>query len=236
MKALSAFTWTGRGHTMKIRHALLASALALATSLPATAATVRLTAFTYNPATTVTVGAPNYSGRAGQFVGTLDDQAFQTFCMDLLQDFSFNTTYTYSVVDGVTAWGATRSSAIDKVFSYAIANNLPSDAATSATVQSALWEVLYETNPGYGFASGAFRVSSSGPTQSALNAWNWNAVLSTPVTHRASQLFHPSRQDFVVVSRVPEPASVAMLGLGLLGVLSLARVRTRRPRRAPAQG
>lgn len=216
---------------MKIRHAFLASTLALATSLPATAATVRLTDFTYSPAASVTVGAPNYSGRAGQFVGTLDGQAFETFCMDLLQDFRFNETYTYSVVDGVTAWGATRSSAIDKVFSYAIANNLPSNAATSATVQSALWEVLYETNPAYGFASGAFRASSSNSgTQTQLNAWDWNAVMSTRITHHASQLFHPQRQDFAVVSRVPEPASVAMLGLGMLGVLSLARVRTRRPR------
>ncbi len=215
---------------MKIRHALLVSALALATSLPATAATVRLTAFAYNPAATVTVGSPNYNGRAGQFVGTLDDQAFQTFCMDLLQDFSFDTTYTYSVVDGVTAWGASRSRAIDKVFSYAVANNLPSNASTSATVQSALWEVLYETNQGYGFASGSFRASSSGLTQTALNAWDWDAVMSTRITHHASQLFHPQRQDFAIVSEVPEPASVAMLGLGVLGALSLARVRTRRPR------
>ena len=215
---------------MKIRHALLASAIALASSLPAAAATVRLTAFAYSPATSVTVSSPNYTGRAGQFVGTLDNQAFQTFCMDLLQNFSFNTTYTYSVVDGVTAWGASRSNAIDKVFSYAIANNLPSNAPTSATVQSALWEVLYETNPGYGFASGSFRASSSGLTQAALNAWDWNAVMSTQITHHASQLFHPQRQDFALVSRVPEPASVAMLGLGMLGVLSLARVRTRRPR------
>ena len=73
---------------MKIKTLALAAALAVAA--PAFADTVNLSGFTFPPGSPVNAGAPNYSGLAGQFTGTLNGNSFVTFCTDIAQQFSFN--------------------------------------------------------------------------------------------------------------------------------------------------
>lgn len=208
----------------------IALAAALAASGGAFADTVNLTGFTYDPASPLTVAVPGYSGPAGQFSGTLNGASFVTYCTDLTQSFSFDVNYNdYSVVDGVAAWGASRSQALDKAMSAVIANGWPSDAAASAVVQAAVWEILYETSGSYGFGSGTFTATSADPiVQSSLNSvdpWVWTWLPSVAVTVHASQLYSGQHQDFLTLTPVPEPGTYAMLlaGLGAIGFVARRR-------------
>jgi hypothetical protein len=199
-------------------------------SLAAQADTVNLSDFTFAPATSVSVGTPNYSGAAGQMSGLLNGNSFVTYCTDLLQSFSFNTLYTdYSVVNGVTAWGATKAGDLNKLISAAIAAAEPSTAARSAAIQAAVWEVLYETSGTYNFAAGTFLATSGdAATQTALNQLNWANVASATVTHTVDQLYSREHQDFLVTQAVPEPGTYAMMAAGLAMVGFIGRRRTRK--------
>lgn len=217
----------------KVVHAVAAAAIATAFAAPAMADTVKLSNYVFTPAQSLNVSvvapAKNYNGGAGQFTGLLNGNSFQTYCTDLYQTFNWNTTYNYSVVSGVTAWGASKSLAMDKLISYSLASgNTPTNAAQSAVLQAAIWEVLYETGA-YGFSAGNFKATSAiGATQTLLNNFDWAAVANTTVTHHVDQLYSATNQDFMVITAVPEPGAYAMLlaGLGLMG--TIARRRTRK--------
>ena len=217
---------------MNLSHSFkqLALASALAVSGSAFADTVNLSGFTYDPASPLTVAVPGYSGAAGQMSGTLNGNSFVTYCTDLAQTFSFNTNDTgYSVVDGVAAWGAARSLALDQAMSAATTYGWPNDASESAAVQAAIWEILYETSGTYGFGSGTFVATSTDPSvQAIFNAvdpWAWNWLPSGPVTVHVSQLYSREHQDFLTMTPIPEPGTYAMLlaGLGAIGFVSRRR-------------
>lgn len=209
---------------------ILALAAAVAASAPAVADTVNLSGFTFNPAQPVSVAAPNYSGVAGQFTGLLNGNSFVTYCTDLLQNFQFGVTYTdYSIVGGVTAWGAATSLAMDKLMSAAINSGVPVNAEQSAAVQAAVWEVLYETAPVYDLTAGAFVATSSDPTTNALlGSVNWAGIMAGPVTHHVDQLYSREHQDFLVITQVPEPSTYALLAAGIAGIGFVVRRRSRR--------
>lgn len=209
----------------------LALAAALAVSLPAFADTVNLSGFTFNPAMPLTVASPSYSGSAGQFSGLLNGNSFVTYCTDLSQTFQFGINYTdYSVVSGVTAWGAAKSLDIDRAISNVTSFGQPVNSVQSAAIQAIVWEILYETagNP-YDFTSGSFTATSAdAATQTLLNSVNWAALPITPVTMHVDQLYSREHQDFMVWAPVPEPGTYALFAAGLAGIGFIARRRARR--------
>ena len=213
---------------MKIKTLALAAALAVAA--PAFADTVNLSGFTFSPATVVTVSSPNYSGKAGQYTGLLNGNSFVTYCTDLSQTISFNANYTdYTVVNGVTAWGAQRSLDLDRWISWLDQSAYPIDAAMSAASQAAVWEILYETSSTYDLASGTFTATSGdAATQNYLNTVNWAGLSGVTVTLHVDQLYSREHQDLLVTTPVPEPSTYALFAAGLAGMGFVARRRSRR--------
>ena len=211
---------------------LAAATLALAFAAPASADTVKINGFTYTPVKPLNVSSSSPAAAynnlgSGQFSGTLNGNAFVTFCTELTQAFSIGTTYTdYSIVNGLAAWGNTVYQGLNHLMSYGAANSLPSDPTNSAVFQAAVWEVIYQTDGVYNFGSGNFTATSNdAATQTALNGWNWNTVMNTPITVTTDQLYSPNHQNFLVTAPVPEPESYAMMLAGLSLVGAIARRR-----------
>ena len=217
--------------------------------------TVNLTGFTYSSPKNVNVQIDppgffnfpkNYSVSAGQFTGTLNGASFTTYCLDLEENFSFNTTYSdYNIValDSkkaldigklMTKWGGT----VD-------------NAHESAAFQVALWEIMYDTGSNYDLTgsffhpAGVFSETSGNDgirslAQSYLSdlgaVTSFQVSLLQSVDHYVGQgrhkTFVPGTQDFLVatptVTPVPEPSTYALMLAGLAGVGFVARRRARR--------
>lgn len=169
-------------------------------------------------------------GDVGAFAVTSDIGSFVGFCAKENKYLYFGRPYTYTVVEGVTAWGAARYSMLNHTVSY-FKQSTPDDAVRSALEQAVIWEILEETQTQSpfshaSFTTGSFRqYSNSFPVQAAMNSLDWSQMLATPVTHTAYQLHHDIAQDLLVVTAIPEPSTWLLLSMGLM---LLALVASRR--------
>jgi hypothetical protein len=220
--------------TLALRTAI-GGVLAVA-ALSAQAVTLNLTGFAAG-SEAVSGAAPSFSASAGAFVGSLSNapgfnsNPFYTYCVELTQSFGFGNLTGYSIVSGASYFnsvlpslpsnGATIVDRLGKLFTWLGGVNLPVSSTQSAAIQVAVWESIYEGANALNVTNGngVFSLSSApAAVVTAANNLLTNAAAVTTNLYSISVLKNANQQDFLLISRISEPASLALAGLALAGL------------------
>jgi PEP-CTERM motif len=225
---------------MSMKYLPLVGVLAIAS--PAFGITVNMTDFTFTPPSVVTVNdandaANNYGGVAGQFSGAMGSAgnrtgrtasasastSFTAYCVELSQNFAFSVDYDYTMVSGLSYFGADKASDLSRLFFAA--QNFVVDGITSAALQAAVWEIVYEDASSYDLGSGTFTGSGNASAFATVNSFLTKLDSYSDAYYQLGVLVNGQRQNFVVPTPVPEPGTWALMaaGLGALGFIARRR-------------
>lgn len=174
----------------------------------------------------------------GQIAIRWDDQTYLGYCVDLFSSFSFGNSWevTQRNLNDLPIVGAN-----GPVFNppYAAANSgahaawiLNTYAQTvdsgddAAAMQLALWLTVFPN-----LQTSYFSFGSSSDAIRA-QAWNW---YNEGVTHTSDAIWLDAQgqsrsQDFAIPQAVPEPASMVLIGSGMLGLAGILRRRLNQKR------
>ncbi len=168
----------------------------------------------------------------GGFTGTFGGNPLLFWCVELTQTFHFGNPQNYSA-------GIFTNTRLSQLFTEVGG----SAAATSTTVSSAafqlaIWKILFEdsiTSP-YSLSTGDFSATGDAAALNQANLWLAALNSSAPST-TLIRLSNEVHQDFITDTkiptglRVPEPASLPLLGVGILAVMIAMRRHTQRASR-----
>ena len=217
---------------------LLTASLTLAASL-AQASPVKLTGFSQGYEN-IDTSLSDVLG-VGQFKGTINlgggVQEFLTFCTDIYQPFTWNTTYQHELVANGSTYGFTLAQADLLGKLYTVAGAIDS-TTKSVAFQLSIWEILYDTNRATSLTSGTFYLQSGGSQAVRAQATSWLASLSNVTSeYQVQRLYNASAQDFILAQRtpqtprandVPEPGTWALGGIALAAMLAARGRKARR--------
>lgn len=131
--------------------------------------------------------------------------------------------------------GATIVDRLGKLFTFLGGVKLPTDpdgagpvtaSQVSAAIQVAVWESIYQRvdtslagmsagNGALNAMEGAFRISNNDTVRNLANQYLTGAAAVATSLYSISVLYSASNQDFLLVQRVPVPASLALVALAL---------------------
>lgn len=211
---------------------LIALALASCAGL-AQADNVSFSGFSHGSQTvTVTLSGPNAAVSkavsAGGFNTVLNGgPSFESYCVDLYQTIAFGTPYSdyANVGAGHVFTNANANADIGRLYATA---GVVDTAVEEAAFQIAVWEIAYEaTGAGYNLGSGAATFSGGTAASSGAltlaSTWLSGLAGNGPAV---SVLESREHQD-VVYAPIPEPETVLLMAVGLLGVATAARKKAK---------
>lgn len=225
---------------MTMKYLPLVATLAIAS--PAFGITVNMTDFTFTPPGAVAVtdssdASNNFGGLAGEFDGTFvgtsnlrvgspeaaSSASFNAYCAEISQGFGFGIPYDYTLVSGAGYFGATKASNLSRLFRAA--EGFVIDGTTSAALQAAIWEIIYEKAPTFSLAAGNFTGTGDAAAFGTVNSFLTNLSSYSDAFYKIEVLTNGIQQDFVVPTLVPEPGTWALLaaGLGAIGLVARRR-------------
>ena len=207
---------------------------AIALSQPAAAMTITVTGMEYANPTTASIQyeSKTESVYAGQFKATNGANSFLAWCVDIFQLTMFNTAVNDYQIASATKVQTFNGDKLALLATRAL--GLVKDNVTSGAFQLAAWEIVNETSNSYSLDEGKFKVSKITDEQKTL-AQSWLLNLPTVSEYSLTIYTSATKQDLAVFEKlpappasVPEPATTALLGLGLLGFVASRRKHAKR--------
>jgi PEP-CTERM motif-containing protein len=190
-----------------------------------------------NGSDTVTLTRPDgvvETGLAGQMTIQLRDtvtgaiKTVQAYCTDIFDYLSLPATFTRGLLSDTVS--TSRVSQINALIANGNAGATSADA--SAALQMAIWEFQNETSGHYDVTTGALMVS--GPANAVALANQdiqnvLNGVWKADPRLTIYQITAPGNQSLSYAEAVPEPATLAIFGTGLVLLLGFRRTRRSPP-------